>query len=715
MDFDSVFSGKESPDSLKNQAARLALMSDVVLLMAKTDDMSKLLSNAISKVKWVVDFDRCTLALLNEDGDTYSLRTLLETRKGHGAIDRGRVPVASGLIGQAIRSGRMMLLESKSDFESVEFVDSSMGGGMASVLSVPLEAYGKSLGALTFGSSREGAYDRDTIDVIRAFSTHLALALDRWYYIGRVEKANSELLDEVDRRKTAEEEASVARRAAESANMAKSTFLANMSHELRTPLNAIIGYSEMLKEEAVDEGVDSFIPDLDKILAAGRHLLALINDILDLSKIEAGRMDLFIETFSVPAMIADVATTIQPLVDRKGNRLDVEVGDDVGSLNADLTKVRQILFNLLSNAAKFTENGTVRLAVRAVGSEREDRLEFVVADSGIGMTDQQMAKLFQPFTQADASTTRQYGGTGLGLAISRRFCEMMGGTIGVESEPGKGSTFTVSFPLIPAAAPDSPSIQKIPESVGRDDRPSVLVIDDDPAALDLMKRFLEKEGMHVETALDGEEGLEKARKSQPRVITLDVLMPKVDGWSVLTQLKADPALAPIPVMMVTIVDNRNLAFSLGASDYLTKPVEWDRLASLLTKYRCATGVCRALVVDDDEGMRDRVRRTLEKDGWEIAEAQNGRYGLKRLAESIPEVILLDLMMPEMDGFEFLEAIRSTPEWGEIPVVVITSKDLGREDRARLEGSVRRVLEKHELSMEKLAAEVRSWATRDWKR
>lgn len=719
MDFDSVFAGDASGDALKNQAARLALMSDVVLLMAKTDDVAKLLSDAIGKIKWVVDFDRCTLALLNDEGTSYDLHILLETRRDQSRETIKGLPVAEALAGQVIRSGRMALLTSADEVAGAETGDAALALGISTVLSVPLQAYGRSLGAITFGSSRENVYAQGDIDIVRAFSTHLALALDRRRYIRQVEQANADLLDEVSRRKRAEEEAGMARRAAENANKAKSTFLANMSHELRTPLNAIIGYSEMLKEEAADIEAGSFLSDLDKILAAGKHLLALINDILDLSKIEAGRMDVFNESFSVASLVSDVAVTIQPLVAKNDNVLKVEIDDSLESMHADLTKVRQILFNLLSNACKFTEKGTVELGARRVTDARGDQVEFLVSDSGIGMTAAQADKLFEPFTQADASTTRQYGGTGLGLAISRRFCEMMGGSISLESKPGEGSTFTVRLPVSMDATVAHPGsgVVHSDEATGRDDdsRPAVLVIDDDPQVLDLMRRFLEKEGLRVVTASDGAEGIAKAKALKPAVITLDVLMPRVDGWSVLTQLKADRELAAIPVMMVTIVDDKNLAFSLGAAHYLTKPIDWSRLTALVARYRCGPGACRVLIVDDDADMRERVRRTLEKDGFEIFEAENGSVGLERLAERSPEVILLDLMMPEMDGFQFLEELQSNEEWARIPVVVVTSKDLGADDRRRLEGSVRRVLEKHELSMGRLASEVRELATTDERR
>jgi len=377
-----------------------------------------------------------------------------------------------------------------------------------------------------------------------------------------------------------------ARRQAEAASTAKSHFLASMSHELRTPLNAIIGYSEMLQEEVADLGQTALAPDLEKIHTAGRHLLALINDILDLSKIEAGKTELYLETFEVRQMLDDVTTTVRPLVEKNANTLVVE-GADLGAMHGDLTKMRQVLLNLLSNACKFTERGTVTLAA---SRERRDGagewMVFRVTDSGIGMTPAQMTRLFEAFAQAEASTTRRYGGTGLGLAISRRFCQMMGGDITVASEPGRGSTFTVRVPATVAVAPPEAATEAAESAPsGSGVAGTVLVVDDDPAARNLIVRFLSREGFRVEEAPDGDTALRRARTARPDVITLDVLMPGMDGWAVLTALKADPELSGIPVVMLSVVDEKHIGFALGASDFLTKPIERERLVAVLKKFR----------------------------------------------------------------------------------------------------------------------------------
>lgn len=474
----------------------------------------------------------------------------------------------------------------------------------------------------------------------------------------------------------------------------------------------------MLQETAEDLGSKQFISDLQKIHGAGKHLLTLINDILDLSKVEAGKMTLYLEEFEIGKMVRDVAQTVHPLIARNNNQFVLECPSDIGLMRADLTKVRQTLFNLLSNAGKFTQNGTITLRAsrsdpptgsappKAGGSV----LTFTVTDTGIGMTPAQMEKLFLPFSQADASTTRKFGGTGLGLAISRKFCELLGGTLSVQSESGKGSTFVITLPSVVEPAGAEPSA---PVETGATGAPAqgamVLVIDDDAAAREMTSRVLSKEGFAVQCASNGPEGLELARRLGPAVIALDVMMPSIDGWAVLAALKADPQLARIPVIMMTIVDERNLGFALGAADYFTKPIDWNRLATVLSKYHSAPGGVRALVVEDDLPTQDLLKRNLERDGWSVALAGNGRIALETLAAQPAHLILLDLMMPEMDGFEFLDQLRRVPEWRKLPVVVITSKDLTEEDRRRLNGGVARIIQKGALSFDELLASIRSLA------
>ena len=560
-----------------------------------------------------------------------------------------------------------------------------------------------------------------------------------------IESKNRDLATAIKEADVARASAEEARKTADEANESKSTFLANMSHELRTPLNAIIGYSEMLQEEAEDVGQEDFIPDLEKIHGSGKHLLGLINDVLDLSKIEAGKMTLFLEEFELGKVLREVEATVQPLIKKNANALVVECPEDIGTMRADLTKVRQILFNLLSNAAKFTDKGTITLKVvrsegqaprgpdtpepeNAVGMRthgarpsarvapsdqgltgaRPSGFVFSVTDTGIGMTAEQMDKLFEAFQQADNSTSRKFGGTGLGLAISRQFARLMGGDLTVASEMGTGTTFTVELPAEvqdPNKVEDSARPLAQPDGLANDG-PVILVIDDDPNVRELIQRSLSKEGYRVELAADGNTGLEMAERLQPKAITLDVMMPGMDGWTVLSRLKGNPKTADLPVVMVTIVDDKNLGFSLGAVDYLTKPIDWSRLREILGRYRGVSPGTDVLVIEDNPDTREMFRRNLEKENWTVREAANGRLGLAQINEALPTLVLLDLMMPEMDGFEFMEALRERTDSRSIPVIVVTAKELTDEDRRRLTGSVVMILEKGRLSSVELIAEIR---------
>jgi signal transduction histidine kinase/CheY-like chemotaxis protein len=410
--------------------------------------------------------------------------------------------------------------------------------------------------------------------------------------IGLLVDSFNEMLTQIQTRdqelQVANDQANSARDKAEAASRAKGTFLANMSHELRTPLNAIMAYSQILQDEARDRHQESFIPDLQKIHTAGSHLLALINDILDLSKIEAGKMDVVLADFELPKLVHDVASMINPLVAKNSNRLVVECPPDAGVMHADATRLRQVLFNLLSNAAKFTEKGQIALGVARGVEQGKEWVTFSVKDSGIGMTAEQVGKLFQAFTQADASTSRKYGGTGLGLAISRRFCRMMGGDVTVASEYGKGTTFTVRIPAKVVAVPGSDeapesdaSTAAIKAQAASANAPTIVAIDDDADTRDLLTRILSREGFRVLAAARGEDGIRIAQATRPALITLDIKLPGMDGWTVLQKLKADPKTAKIPVIMISVESERERATSMGADDYLTKPIDAKRLMTMV--------------------------------------------------------------------------------------------------------------------------------------
>src|SRR5579883_249380 len=611
-----------------------------------------------------------------------------------GALDAAlraeRVQLGAGAVGRAAADRVSVQIADLQAEGGGRLRDVTTREGYRAILAVPLLREGEVVGALAALRKVAGHFAPSTVRLLETFANQSVLAIQ-----------NARLYQELEAKS----------RELEVASRAKSDFLANMSHELRTPLNAIIGYSEMLQEDAADLEPEDFVPDLEKIHTAGKYLLELINSVLDLSKVEAGKMELYLEQFAVAELIRDVTNIVQPLIAKNQNTLRVDLPPDLGVMRADRTKLRQTLFNLLSNAGKFTERGTITLTAARAADDGRDWLTFRVADTGIGMTPEQVGRLFQAFSQADAATTRKYGGSGLGLAISRHFCRLMGGDVTVESALGAGTTFTVRLPAEvparPAAAPP-PAVPAAPSGapVGGT---TVLVIDDDPTVADLMRRFLDPEGLQVAFAASGEEGLRLARELRPAAITLDVLMPGMDGWAVLAALKADAALTDVPVIMLTMLDDRSLGYSLGAADFMTKPIDRDRLARLLQQHVHASRARSVLIVDDDASARDVLRRTLEGAGWTVAEAGSGRAALAQVASAPPALILLDLLMPEMDGFELLAALRAHDEWRSIPVVVLTAKDLTADERQRLTEHAQAVMQKGAYSRDALLREVRERA------
>jgi len=602
-----------------------------------------------------------------------------------------RIKLGDTVVGRCAAERRPVQIPDLDRDHEYRLFDLLRGGGFRALIGIPLLREDRVLGALVTRRREAGEFPQPVVRLLETFAAQSVLAIQ-----------NARLFQEIQEKGLA----------LEAASRHKSQFLANMSHELRTPLNAIIGVSEMLAEDAREAGDAQLAEPPERILRAGRHLLALINDILDLSKIEAGKMELNLETFAVEPLVEEIAATVRPLAGKNGNRIDVACAGGVGTMRADPTRVRQTLLNLAGNAAKFTANGRVEILVAREEEDGRDWIVMQVGDTGIGMAPEQTARLFEEFIQADASTTRKYGGTGLGLAISRRFCRMMGGDITVESEPGRGSVFTIRLPAAvgeaeAGAAPARPAPRRAPAPAQTGSAgaglPRVLVVDDDPTVRELMQRFLEREGFGVLTAASGLEGLARAREAHPDAITLDVVMPDVDGWTVLAALKGDPSLAGIPVILATIVDEKQRGLALGAIDYLVKPIDRERLAAILHERLGRAG--RVLVVEDDDATRASVRSALERAGWHVSEAANGRAALAELAAARPDVLVLDLIMPEMDGFELLAEMRSRVEYRHIPAVVITAMSLTEEDHRRLNGEVERVVQKRGQPRDELLQEI----------
>ena len=496
-------------------------------------------------------------------------------------------------------------------------------------------------------------------------------------------------------------EMETARDEARDASDQKTKFFANMSHELRTPLNAILGYGEMLYEDCEDLGYDDLLPDLKKITSSGTHLLSLINNILDLSKIEAGKMELFVTSFEIENMVQTIKDVSEPLAAKNDNGFVINLDGAMGSMSQDETKLRQCLTNFLSNGFKFTKNGTVTLDVKARMDGDVEFIDFAVIDTGAGMSPEGVAKVFEEYTQAERSTSANYGGTGLGLPISKKFAEMMGGDVIVTSEEGVGSVFTMS---VPRECPEYNEDEVEGSVINLDDQDNLVVlVDDDVAMHDLIKRTISKLNLTLLGATNSEKGMELIREVKPKLILLDVLMPGRDGWSLLKECKTDKDLKDIPVIMISQLNQSNLASSLGANDYLTKPIDRTHFINTLKRIMGTdTQNQKVLVIDDDKDVRELLSRLLKDAGYRPIDARDGKEGLERTKDE-PSLIILDLEMPRMDGFEFLDNyIKDVPEEKRAPVLVFSGKDLTDVQEDLLRERVVGLVKKDDVSMDKLS-------------
>jgi signal transduction histidine kinase/CheY-like chemotaxis protein/HAMP domain-containing protein len=650
----------------------LRALGEVSQTVNSTLDLETVLSTIVSKATQLSGTEAGTIYVFDEARREYQLRATYGMTESLIEAVKDQHAEISKAVALAIEQRQPMQTPDLGAEPPSVARDIMLQAGYRARLVVPLPAADRIVGALVVRRQAPGEFPKNTIQLLQTFAAQSVLAIQNARLFSEIEEKGRQL---------------------ESASQHKSQFLANMSHELRTPLNAIIGVTEMLQEDARDLKREDEIEPLNRVMNAGRHLLTLINEILDLSKIEAGKMELHLEDFGIASLIEDIANTIETLAAKNANRVVVECTPHIGVMQADQTRVRQALLNLASNANKFTESGTVTIRAQRQQQAGRDWITIAVSDTGIGMTPEQMGKLFQDFSQADSSTTRKYGGTGLGLAISRRFCQMMDGDITVESKLGRGSTFTIRLPAFAAGDVPVHQASSVPSvKIGMSNAPLILVIDDDATVRDVVGRFLEREGFSVAKADGGKEGLRLARELHPVAVTLDIMMPDLDGWTVLAAIKGDPDLVDLPVVLMTIVDEKNRGYALGATDYLVKPVDRQKLVDVLHAL-CGSSGRRLLVVDDDDLGRRQMRAALEQQGWTVTEARDGLDALARLNEARPDVIILDLMMPEMDGFEFLEEIRRKAQWRGIPVVVVTARDLTDADRNRLNGGVERIIQK----------------------
>jgi signal transduction histidine kinase/DNA-binding response OmpR family regulator len=576
--------------------------------------------------------------------------------------------------------------------------------------------YGATASAAAFAGGRRAAWAASLANTV-AYIAVLMIMGDAWFFNDAMELALTRMLfvfgasyffvmgvaDLTEKRlhiRQLAQELADANLRIQEANKLKSQFLANMSHELRTPMNSIIGFSEILKERLAGKIEPKHLGFLEHIHSSGTHLLGIINDVLDLSKVEAGKMDVYPEYFPVAPTVEGVCQLMRGMT-RTSPRFVVDIPQRLPQIEADLAKFKQVLFNLLSNAVKFSPPDqpiTIRAAVA------DGTLTVSVRDEGVGIARSQHAVIFEEFRQVDGSARREFGGTGLGLALVKKFVELQGGKVWVESEPGKGSTFTFTMPVRSRAAVISRPMEIVPPRAER-----VLVVEDDPNAYELIASALGSAGYLPVRARHGDEALRIARDIQPVAVTLDLVLPGMDGWDLLKKLKADPGTRDLPVVIISVVDSRDLGLALGADDYFIKPVDRDRLLERLrqiTKGRGSGEPRRLLVIDDDAAVHSMLAEDFSPHGFTIDAAASGEEGLRAAAERKPDVIILDLMMPGMNGFDVAGSLKEDPRTANIPIVVLTSKELTNEDRAVLQNRVSMFVRKGPPGREQLVREIR---------
>lgn len=554
---------------------------------------------------------------------------------------------------------------------------------------------------------------------LESISSQIGLTILRLRIEAENEKINSELI--------------VARDQALESNRSKTLFLANMSHELRTPLNAILGYADLLAEDSRKLSPDEIGRDLSKIKKAGKHLLNLINDVLDMAKIESGKTTISAEDFDISDLVKDTLNTSETIASSNRNVIQCSISSDIGRMKSDSLKIQQCLLNLLSNACKFSSHGTVDLIVEAFENNRAPWIRFSVIDQGIGISESQIERLFQPFVQADDSTTKRYGGTGLGLAITKNYIRLLGGDIHVRSQLGSGSTFIIELPRAlsderiesssklcststpkknPSLSNDdvvAKSFESLPRSMQerQSQQGTVLAIDDDTDSLELIHRFFSNQGYHVVTTNQADTGLILAKSQKPDVILLDVMMPNLNGWQVLATLKADTSLSSIPVVLLTAHDNKSIGMALGAKACLSKPIVWDDLISTVSKTVLVHRSRYVLIVEDDSASSDILSRTISRNGWVPRIASNGKEAIKIAELNPPSLIILDLMMPEMDGFTCLDLLRASPKTTTVPIIVLTNKPLTQDELQRLQGPAIKILTKVNTNRSEIVSLARS--------
>ena len=688
---DLVMTLESRTDELDRKVTQLEALGVVGHAESFSLNLTEVLNTIITQAVQLSGADGGSIYEFDQDAREFRLSTVFGTSpETFDVLRRTRIRLDDTFLGKAAALGRPLELPDLRHAPLDPHLNVLIEGGWRSLIAVPMLREGRIVGAMVVRRHAPGHVPQEICDLLGTFASQSALAL-----------INAQLYRQLERQSAALEVAS----------QHKSEFLASMSHELRTPLNAIIGFSEVLLERMfgeLNERQDDYLRD---IWSSGKHLLELLNDILDLSKIEAGQMVLNRSEFAVRESLEYCLSMVRERALKQRILLSLEVDPEVALLDADRLRFRQVLLNLLSNAVKFTPDGG-RVGVRAF--IHDENLVVEVADTGPGVTAEDRQRIFDAFQQG-AQHPEQTEGTGLGLTLSKRILELHGGRIWVESEAGQGSTFGFALPTgsvepaltsVPQAGLDS----GLPTELALGPGPTVVVVEDDRRSFDLLRVYLEAAGARVVSARDGEEGLDTVRRLSPAGVILDILLPGIDGWEVLAQLKADPGTAAIPVIVVSMLDERGRGFTLGAAEYLVKPVGKDQLLAAL--YRAAAMPERkrtVVAIDDDPLAVELVRASLEPEGWTVLGAATGQEGLALIRERQPSAVLLDLLMPGMDGFEVVEALRADPDTKSVPVVILTSKSMTQQDKERLQGRITYVARKTEFDLSGLAGLVR-WAS-----
>ena len=694
-----------------DRTKELSALNTIATTVNRSLDLQEILDAALEKILEVMHVE----AGIIRTWDEARSRLFLKAHRGlSDDLVRATAEIGAGdyISGKVVQLGKAIVIDGP---QLTDYSESPLvRGGFRSIVCAPIHSKNRLVATLTIATTTPRPFMPSDLQLLSSIGNQMGTAIDNATLYAR-ERTMVERLKEIDR--------------------FKSEFLSNVSHELRLPLTSIIGFSELLLDRIpgdLNTDQEEYVRNMQE---SGHHLLEIINNLLNLSKLRAGKMEIHFHPFDLALLVDSVKRTVTPLLAKKGLGLETTVESGATSLYSDEGKIKQILLNLLSNAIKFTPaGGEIRIRTRLTTLQNRPAVEIAVSDTGIGIRPEDKSKIFEEFQQVDSSFTRDYPGTGLGLTITKQFLDLIGGRIGVESQYGHGSTFTIIFPMQAAPKPEEPVPADASEAVGVEEAdapatepipasndlnhtapstlPRILVVEDDPTVGRLLALYLTQEGYHVDHATDGDEAIEKARLLKPFAITLDIMLPKKDGWEVLQKLKQLPETKDIPVLIVSIIENRELGFSLGATDYFTKPIDRKALLESFKKLSLTTKIRRKpvniLVIDDDPKILQLIGAILEAEGFGVLKARVAEEGINLAIEVQPDLILLDLLMPDVSGFEALERLKLHPTAKNIPVIIFTGRTLTEEDRNRLNARIRGVIQKGKSLRESLLAEIRKF-------